>query len=540
MPLVLEGVMSSRSRNLMADLALLRKEGLATDTRVVVVNNKGSAGPIFVHSLVLAAASPVLSTILESSGDASEGFTIILPGVEKELVEAELDRMYKGDLRLDLLIHLGLLMDVKEEVLETQRRKDVPSVAVRKMPERKKKVSNYSPESDIDETDVSDNFQPFDDLDGREDLEYEEGNLEEMDIDVKEDEDKDVKHFTDEDDEKLPKILTHTQDGLAGTLDGQDGPTQEGGKLKKRRTTNLLKCPHCKNTFKNMERLNGHIQRVHIRSTCEHCGKVFNCGSNLATHIERKHSPKQFHCDQCEYSTSMKRDLKYHMESKHESTTHVCEECGKSYSHKNILAMHIKEKHVNAKSLLQICDQCDYTCVGHYSQMQMHKDIAHCSTKFICAFCTFVTTSSSEMDFHREENHKHQNVQLSPQKMNDIKRKEREALLEHICHICKVKKNSRQGLSAHIKREHEGVKFHCPEEGCNVSKATKSQIKAHVNVFHKGIRHKCETCGKMMTSEGNLKNHMIKKHKVEMFACNKCSVRCWSSERMKSHMLIHQ
>ena len=100
--------------------------------------------------------------------------------------------------------------------------------------------------------------------------------------------------------------------------------------------------------------------------------------------------------------------------------------------------------------------------------------------------------------------------------------------------------NSRQGLSAHVKREHEGVKFHCPEEGCDVSKPTRSQIKKHVDIVHKGIRHKCETCGKLMTSEGNLKSHMIKKHKVEMFACNKCSVRCWSSERMKNHMLIHQ
>ena len=202
--------------------------------------------------------------------------------------------------------------------------------------------------------------------------------------------------------------------------------------------------------------------------------------------------------------------------------------------------MHMKEKHGNIQSLFQICDQCDYTCTGYYGQMQMHKDIAHCSTKFICAVCTFVTTSSSEMDVHKENNHKHENVQLSPQKMNDIKRKEREALQDHICHVCKVKMNSRQGLSAHIKREHEGVKFHCPEEGCNVSKPTKTQIKKHVDIVHKGIRHKCETCGKLMTSEGNLKNHMIKKHKVEMFACNKCSVRCWSSERMKNHMLIHQ
>ena len=319
--------------------------------------------------------------------------------------------------------------------------------------------------------------------------------------------------------------------GKSGVVIGQHRPTLKSGKLT---------CSHCKKKYVTKESLNSHIERDHIRSTCEHCGKVFNSDNYLATHIQRKHSSKQFHCDQCEYSTSMKRDLKYHMESKHENTTHVCEECGKSYSHKNILAMHIKEKHGDVQSLFQICDKCDYTCTGYSGQMQMHKDIAHCSTKFICAFCTFVTTSSSEMDVNKENNHKHETVQLSPQKMNDIKPKEREALQDHICNICHFKMNSRQGLSAHIKREHEGVKFNCPEEGCNVSKPTRSQIKKHVDIVHKGIRHKCETCGKLMTSEGNLKSHMIKKHKVEMFACNKCSVRCWSSERMKNHMLIHQ
>ena len=570
MPLVLEGVMSSRSRNLMADLTLLRKEGLTTDTRVVVVDNKkGSAAPILAHSLVLAAASPVLASILASSGDTSEGFTIILPGMEWERVEKEMDRMYKGNLHLDLLTHLGLLVDVKEEVLERKERKvseNLPadSPPVRKMPERTKKVVNYSPESDIDEFDMSDNFHPSEDLDGREDLDYEGVVLESIaKDDMKEDEDKDVKDFTEdipdegENESKklacphqeeckwkygpfssesglkrhLNRIHNIGQGGRSAAVDGQWKPNLKGGKLT---------CPHCKKKYVNKERLNSHIQRDHIRSTCEHCGKVFNSGNYLATHIERKHSSKQFHCDQCEYSTSMKRDLKYHMESKHENTTHVCEECGKSYSHKNILAMHIKEKHGNMQSLFQICDQCDYTCTGYYGQMQMHKDIAHCSTKFICTFCTFVTTSSYEMDVHKENNHKHENVQLSPQKMNDIKRKEREALQDHICHVCNVKMNSRQGLSAHIKREHEGVKFHCPEDGCDVSKPTKTQIKKHVDVVHKGIRHKCETCGKLMTSEGNLKNHMIKKHKVEMFACNKCSVRCWSSERMKNHMLIHQ
>ena len=133
--------------------------------------------------------------------------------------------------------------------------------------------------------------------------------------------------------------------GKSGVVIGQHRPTLKSGKLT---------CSHCKKKYVTKESLNSHIERDHIRSTCEHCGKVFNSDNYLATHIQRKHSSKQFHCDQCEYSTSMKRDLKYHMESKHENTTHVCEECGKSYSHKNILAMHMKEKHGDVQSHFQI------------------------------------------------------------------------------------------------------------------------------------------------------------------------------------------
>ena len=63
----------------MADLALLRKEKLATDTRILVVNIKGVASdPILVHSLVLAAASPGLASVLASSGQSFSMYSFFL------------------------------------------------------------------------------------------------------------------------------------------------------------------------------------------------------------------------------------------------------------------------------------------------------------------------------------------------------------------------------------------------------------------------------------------------------------------------------
>ena len=72
----IETATTSWNQNLFSDLAKLREEGIATDVEVVVVDKKGlvSPAPILAHSLVLAAISPALASILASSGDASEGW----------------------------------------------------------------------------------------------------------------------------------------------------------------------------------------------------------------------------------------------------------------------------------------------------------------------------------------------------------------------------------------------------------------------------------------------------------------------------------
>ena len=93
----IEKAVTSWNQNLLADLASLREEGLSTDTELVVFNKKGFASePILVHSLVLAAVSPSLASILASSSDASEGFTLVLPGAERVDVENAIRDLYLG------------------------------------------------------------------------------------------------------------------------------------------------------------------------------------------------------------------------------------------------------------------------------------------------------------------------------------------------------------------------------------------------------------------------------------------------------------
>ena len=93
----IEKAATSWNQNLLADLASLREEGLSTDTELVVFDKNGFAStPILVHSLVLAAASPALASILASAGDSSEGFTLVLPGEKRVDVENAIRELYLG------------------------------------------------------------------------------------------------------------------------------------------------------------------------------------------------------------------------------------------------------------------------------------------------------------------------------------------------------------------------------------------------------------------------------------------------------------
>ena len=86
------------------------------------------------------------------------------------------------------------------------------------------------------------------------------------------------------------------------------------------------------------------------------------------------------------------------------------------------------------------------------------------------------------------------------------------------CHICHVKKNSRQMLTLHIQADHEGIRYNCKEEGCNYSSKQKAQLKNHINIKHLGIKVQCELCDYKTTQVPNLNNHMLKKHGVKAAA----------------------
>jgi len=297
-----------------------------------------------------------------------------------------------------------------------------------------------------------------------------------------------------------------------------------------------FKCPLCPSELKDKASLRYHIKNTHegLRSTCELCGMSLSL-KGVKSHMANRHSEETFFCDQCDYSTANPHAFSYHKASRHDPTKHICEECGKSFSHKMILATHVKDKHTDK---IYRCDQCDFSCKGQTQQLKHHILTRHSVANFICSLCDFVTSSDVELETHKSIMHKEKELFISPKKGREKRRREREALNDYTCSVCNIKKKSRQVLAQHIKAEHEGIRYSCPEEECNYSSKQKGTLKVHIDVVHRGIKHECEKCDFKAGQITNLRLHMMKKHGLQPFTCDQCAFRCYSSDKMKNHMQV--
>ena len=81
--------------SLLPSLLRMQMAGLTTNTLLVVVGEQGPCQePLLAHSMVLAAASPALASILATSRDSE--ITLIMAGVERNEMEEVLEDIYLG------------------------------------------------------------------------------------------------------------------------------------------------------------------------------------------------------------------------------------------------------------------------------------------------------------------------------------------------------------------------------------------------------------------------------------------------------------
>ena len=107
--------------------------------------------------------------------------------------------------------------------------------------------------------------------------------------------------------------------------------------------------------------------------TCTECGKQFKTQSAYANHFKAHHTNSKYHCDKCDFSTSIKINMTRHKINKHEAHRFCCDKCSATYPNKYLLDVHIRSDH---EGILIKCSECDYSA-KHKHHVYKHYRSVH-------------------------------------------------------------------------------------------------------------------------------------------------------------------
>ncbi|KAJ8719446.1 hypothetical protein PYW08_011621 [Mythimna loreyi] len=220
---------------------------------------------------------------------------------------------------------------------------------------------------------------------------------------------------------------------------------------------------------------------------CAHCRLTFTKQRSLSMHM-RKHrnvkTKKEFICDTCGKTFTMKHLLKRHVVMHSKVKPHKCEKCSKTYARRDQLISHMYS-HKEHKPYV-----CEY-CKKSFSQM--------------CSLKDHLRTHTGETPF--------------------------------LCSECGKGFSNNSNLRQHMMR-HSGVKPYacnlCPKTFC-----TKGQMRSHVSTHTGEHPFKCEECGAAFTKQNSLKKHSMIHLAIRPFACETCNMRFTCKDHLKRHTRIH-
>ena len=67
-----------------------------------------------------------------------------------------------------------------------------------------------------------------------------------------------------------------------------------------------------------------------------------------------------------------------------------------------------------------------------------------------------------------------------------------------------------QGVHAHIRSVHEGVKYACHQ--CDYQATQQGSLTIHIQSLHEGVKYACNQCEYQATQHGHLTRHIQSKH----------------------------
>lgn len=282
-----------------------------------------------------------------------------------------------------------------------------------------------------------------------------------------------------------------------------------------------FECSSCKKWFSLKSTLQNHIRTIHStaprkRFPCELCSKTFISKAACQNHVSTFHlGQRPYPCKFCSKSFGEKSNLSCHMKACHYGIKHSCEICGKLLSSKGNLNLHIRAIHKNPPRL-----PCPY-CTRSFLHLNQHINIAHKAEfgEFKCNQCSKSFTRELYVKLH-------------------IKRMHANKDKTHKCTICNKAFYTKHERGLHS-RVHLPQKNSFKCEQCGRMLASRGNLLEHIKYVHGSSgRATCIFCDQVLPYK-NLNNHLLGHINERSFECNLCA-RVFKTKTIRdAHLRTH-
>lgn len=285
-------------------------------------------------------------------------------------------------------------------------------------------------------------------------------------------------------------------------------------------------CPVCQKSFRHLNVLRTH-SRVHTGEkpfSCKTCNRAFSHKSTLNEHMNLHSDDRPYACDKCHRQFKQRKSLRAHRCEILEEEIFQCEVCKRNFANRKALALHrIHHDNGSKKKLSQekpfLCDICARGFSNKYL-LKAHQ-MTHVEEKsFECNICQKKFALKKTLQVH-EASHKRENKN------------------PYQCSFCAKSFRYVANLNAH-ELIHTGQKpFDCNK--CGVAFRQKWSLKEHMLVHDKPEERPftCDICNKSFQARRKFVAHCYS-HNKQTLRCPVCKKRFYNAERLATHIVEHE